>query len=153
MIRVYRADARDVAVIMPIMEDAFDPAFGEAWTANQCIAALAFPHSSLLIAEYDHKPAGFAISRWIMDEEELLMIGVRQQNRRKGIASALLEQVKENAISATRNRLFIEVRDGNPAVIFYNWAGFRQVGRRTDYYTGRDGRKSDAITMKCELQI
>jgi ribosomal-protein-alanine N-acetyltransferase len=151
MIRIYRGDARDVAAIMPIMEDAFDPAFGEAWTANQCMAALAFPHSGLLLADFEDKIAGFAISRWMMDEEELLMIGVSSQCRRRGIATALLDQVKANAVFAKRANLFIEVRDGNPAAIFYDQAGFRKIGRRGDYYTGSDGQKSDAITMKCEL--
>ena len=151
MIRIYRGDARDVAAIMPIMEDAFDPAFGEAWTASQCIAALAFPHSSLLMADFEDKIAGFAISRWILDEEELLMIGVSSQYRRKGIATALLDQVKANAAFEKRAHLFIEVRDGNPAAIFYHQAGFKKIGRRDDYYTGSDGQKSDAISMKCEL--
>lgn len=33
MIQVVEGDAQDIAAMMTIMEDAFDPRFGETWTA------------------------------------------------------------------------------------------------------------------------
>ena len=151
MIRISGGDARDIASIMPIMDDAFDPAFGEAWTASQCLSSLALPYSSLWLAEYSGELAAFAITRWVLDEEELLMIGVANDFRRKGLGAALIKYVKENASRATRTKLFLEVRDGNPAIEFYRRTGFEQIGRRKNYYTGPKNQQSDAITMKCDL--
>ena len=47
--------------------------------------------------------------------------------------------------------LFLEVRDGNLAASLYARAGFIEVGRRKDYYTGIDGARFDAITMRRDL--
>jgi ribosomal-protein-alanine N-acetyltransferase len=47
MIRVVEGGAIDVASIMPIMSDAFDARFGEAWTAAQCLSTLVLPDCQL----------------------------------------------------------------------------------------------------------
>jgi len=39
------------------------------------------------------------------------------------------------------------VRDGNPAVRLYKRAGFSQVGRRRNYYSGRDGQLFDLVRL------
>ncbi|MEE9433395.1 MAG: ribosomal protein S18-alanine N-acetyltransferase [Sphingorhabdus sp.] len=151
MTKIYCGDARDIPAIMPVMEDAFDPSYGEAWTAGQCLTSLTLPSSKLWIAERDGQVAAFAICRWVLDEEELLMIGVARKYRRKKLASALLDHLIENAISCGRNQLFLEVRDGNEAIEFYKQSGFSKIGRRQNYYTGKDNRKSDAVTMRRQI--
>jgi hypothetical protein len=40
-ISISSGDANDIAAIMPIMNSAFDPKYGEAWTAAQCLSLLA----------------------------------------------------------------------------------------------------------------
>ena len=49
MIEIVEGDASDIAAIIPIMQDAFDPRFGEAWTAAQCLSAMAIPGCRLLL--------------------------------------------------------------------------------------------------------
>lgn len=145
---VEEADAAAIAAIMPVMTTAFDPVFGEAWTAAQCLSALAMPGSQLLVVRVEGGAvAGFALSRWVLDEEELLMIGVTPEFQRRKFATNLLNEVISRAQSAGRHRLFLEVRDGNKARDFYAKSGFVEVGRRKEYYRGANNNRHDAITM------
>lgn len=147
MICVAEGDAKDIASIMPVMKDAFDPDFGEAWTAAQCLSALAIPDCRLLIAKTDDKVLGFTMSRWVLDTEELLMIAVLRSAQRHKLGSILLAEIIKRAKEAEREKLFLEVREGNKAYHFYCASGFVPIGRRKQYYRGSDGFRPDAITM------
>jgi ribosomal-protein-alanine N-acetyltransferase len=151
MIEVREGDASDIAAIMPIMEDAFDPAFGEAWTSAQCLSALAMPGCRLLLAKEADTVCGFAMSRWVLDTEELLMIGVARDRQRKNVGTRLLDETIRLAREEGRSQLFLEVRDGNGAHDFYCRLGFAPIGRRKNYYKGSGGFRPDAITMSFVL--
>jgi [ribosomal protein S18]-alanine N-acetyltransferase len=151
VIVVVEGDASNIASIMPIMEDAFDPAFGEAWTSAQCLSALAIPGCRLLLAKDNEAVCGFAMSRWVLDTEELLMIGVAKGRQREKIGTRLLSEVIRLARVEGRTQLFLEVREGNRAHDFYSDIGFKPIGRRKNYYKGSDGVRPDAITMSYEL--
>lgn len=151
MIAIVEGDAADIASIMPVMEDAFDAAFGENWTAAQCLSALAMPDCRLLIAITDNIVAGFAISRWVLDIEELLMIGVSLKWQRQKVGAKLLNAVVEQAKADGRHKIFLEVRAGNEAHDFYCASGFHPIGRRKQYYRGSNGVRPDAITMAMDL--
>lgn len=148
---VTERDARDIAAIMPIMESAFDPEYGEAWTAAQCLSLLATPGTSLITAETNGVLAGFALTRWVFDEEELLMIGVAPEFQRMGIAGNLAEHIIARAKASNRKRIFLEVRSNNPARRFYLQLGFADCGVRKAYYKGMNGNRFDAITMALNL--
>lgn len=151
MITISEGEPRDIAAIMPVMQAAFDPLYGEAWTAAQCLSLLAMPGSCLYLAHSEGTLAGFAMTRWIADEEELLLIAVAPEARRKGIASRLLQHIIKSARRCRREIMFIEVRENNPAIAFYTQFGFEQVGRRPSYYSGSDGDRFDALTMKLQI--
>lgn len=141
----------DLADVMVAMADAFDPAFGEAWTEAQCAGILGMPGSRLLVARHGAAPAGFAMTRTMADETELLLIAVCQRFRRTGIAARLLDAALDAARADGSTAVHLEVRDGNGAIELYRRAGFVQVGRRRHYYRGRGGRHFDALTFKCPL--
>ncbi len=147
MTTIVQGDAYDIGSIMPIMIDAFDPQFGEAWTAAQCMSLLTLPNSALFIAKDGDMIAGFAMTRWVLDEEELLMIGIPKALHRHKFGSQLLDHIVLRAQQAGRIKLFLEVRDGNSALSFYTYKGFHEAGRRKHYYKGSDGLSFDAITM------
>ena len=151
MIKVVEGDARDIASIMPIMTDAFDPAFGEAWTSSQCLSALAIPGSRLLLAKMEKDVCGFTLSRWVLDTEELLMIGVARSMQRTAIGSTLIHEVVRRASEEGRTQMFLEVRDGNAALGFYTDCGFQPIGRRKQYYKGANDERHDAITMTLRI--
>lgn len=147
MICISEGNATDIASIIPVMDDAFDSSFGEAWTSAQCLSALAIPDCRLLIARSDNNVIGFSMTRWVLDTEELLMIAVLRSSQRSNLGSLLLAAIIKHAKDNNREKLFLEVRDGNKAYDFYCTSGFVPIGRRKQYYRGPDGFRPDAITM------
>ena len=141
----------DLPQIMAVMDDSFDARFGEAWTAAQCAALLPMPGVWLSLARDQSGALGFALSRIVVDEAELLLLAVRKDAQRRGIGKMLLDRFVRRARIRGAERLHLEVRDGNPAVQMYRQAGFAPVGRRRNYYRGSDGHQYDALTLACEL--
>ncbi|PTQ11446.1 ribosomal-protein-alanine acetyltransferase [Sphingomonas oleivorans] len=144
---------RDVEEMMITMDEAFDAAFGEAWTKPQCQGLMTLPGVWVTLATVDGEPAGFALNRVICDEAELLLLGVRPAYQGRGIGRALLERSRELARQQGAERLHLEVRHGNKALFLYQSAGFSEVGRRRGYYRGRDGQLFDALTLASSLLI
>jgi ribosomal-protein-alanine N-acetyltransferase len=140
--------------IMAVMEMAFDPAFGEAWTRRQVSEALAMRGTHCLLAGPDGlepspgaEVAGFALSRNVLDEEELLLLAVTPALRGRGIGQRLLGRFVEAAKARGATRLFLEMREGNKAESLYRAAGFVNVGHRRHYYRRGHGAPMDAITF------
>jgi ribosomal-protein-alanine N-acetyltransferase len=59
----------------------------------------------------------------------------------------LLDRFAAVASSKGAEQLHLEVREGNHAVSLYRRNGYREVGRRRNYYSGRDGQLFDALTL------
>lgn len=145
--------------VMHVMQQAFDPLFGEAWNHSQTRSMLAMPLARVLLAENPGPPPGagqaeaigFAMTRRVADEEELLLIAVAPKWRQYGVASALLAEVIDDAKDAGVKRIHLEMRSNNPAVHLYDKFGFKQVGLRRNYYKGDDSRHYDALTLAIEL--
>ncbi len=141
------ASAGEIDVIMSVMDDAFDPRHGEAWTADQCRASLLLPGYRCLIARTEGNAAGFLLCRTVASESEMMLLAVANRYRRSGIGRALVERWLEDCKSDRVERSYLEVRDGNRAIEFYRDLGFVEIGRRKSYYSGEDNALSDAITM------
>lgn len=141
-------DASAVEAIMPVMHSAFDPAFGEAWTAAQCIGMLTIPGTDLLVARREGTIVGFALLRSLLDESELLLIATDKSEQRNGIGRLLIHAVIEQAARKGAGMVFLEVREGNPALELYLRVGFVQVGTRESYYRGKTGEYFNALTLR-----
>lgn len=142
--------ARDAAVVDGLMT-AFDARYGEAWTRSQCLGVLAMPGVHLLLADEAGVPVGFALTRTIMDEAELLLLAVARDRRRHGVGGTLLDAAVEDARRAGARVIHLEVRGDNPAVRLYAAGGFAKVGERRGYYRGTDGTLYDAHTYSRAL--
>jgi ribosomal-protein-alanine N-acetyltransferase len=140
-------DEGDIGALMDVMTNAFDPAFGEAWNAGQCLGILSLPDVWLTFAEEGEHAIGFALSRLLMDEAELLLLAVEPAARGHGVGRALIERAAAIAVDKGAHRLLLEVREGNQALDLYRCAGFSEIGRRRDYYRGLDGTTRDALTL------
>lgn len=152
MITIREVGADRVAAIMPIMDAAFDPRYGEAWTSGQCISSLSLPGTWMLLAEIDGSVAGFAIARSILDDAELMLIAVLPAMQGSGLGSRLIRYVTARARKKGAERVFVEVRRDNPALKFYAFHGFTKMGERRNYYRRLDGGASDAITLAVLLE-
>jgi ribosomal-protein-alanine N-acetyltransferase len=146
-IRIEPGGPADLPAIMQVMEDSFDAAYGEGWTGPQCAGLLPMSGVWLNIAREGKAVAGFALSRVVAGEAELLLLAVRCDRQKNGIGELLLNRFMDDARGRGVRQLHLEVRDGNPAIRLYKRAGFSQVGRRRNYYSGRDGQLYDALTL------
>jgi ribosomal-protein-alanine N-acetyltransferase len=137
----------DIGAIMEVMDRAFDPAYGEAWSAGQCLGMLSLPGVWLSFSEDGDRTTGFALSRLLIDEAELLLLAVDPDARGQGMGRALIERTVVVAAEKGAQRLLLEVREDNPALALYRGAGFSEIGRRQKYYQGADGTSRDALTL------
>lgn len=147
----FECDERAIDEFMRVMNEAFDPDFGEAWSEAQCLSIFSYRGVWGVVARFDGEVAGFALARLIVDASELLLLGVRPGFRRMGIGRGLLREVQSGAKARGARRLHLEVREGNMAGDLYTQEGFRPVGRRRDYYRGTAGAQFDAITLALDI--
>lgn len=151
MITLRTGAMSDLSAVDRVMRDAFDPRFGEAWTPSQVTGVLAMPGVWLTIAEADGEAAGFAMTRVILDEAELLLLAVRPAARRRGVGRQLLRSAIAEARQRGVVRMHLEVRAGNEAISLYRLAGFAKIGERRNYYRGGNGKLFDAQTFQVNL--
>ncbi|MEC3911082.1 GNAT family N-acetyltransferase [Sphingobium sp. CR2-8] len=140
-----------LADAMDVMVNAFDPAFGEAWTMAQLAGVMMMPGTWLTIARLDAAPLGFALIRSVLDECELLLLAVDPIWRGRGIGEALL---RHSLLTARRRGIMsmnLEVRSTNEAVKLYEKSGFEYVHRRPGYYRGNDGQLHDALSFRIDM--
>ena len=154
------APTDDLDRIMAVMERAFDPVYGEAWNRRQLSDALIFGNCYYELADArgiaiqqgsPDRAAGFFLSRFAYDEEELLLVAVLPEWRGRGIGEALLESLARQARARGARRLLLEMREGNRAEHLYRRLGFTPIGRRPAYYAGPEGARLDAITFERDL--
>lgn len=152
-VEVFQAGLDDCTAVMDVMHDAFDPAFGEAWSLDQLRSILILPGSYLFISRIGNTVSGFALARAILDESELMLLAVSRDFRGLGHGIGLVEKVIAESRRRNVKHIFLEMRDDNvPALTLYKEAGFVPVGKRPGYYRGNDGILRDAITMSLSIE-
>ncbi len=93
---------------------------------------------------------GYVAASGVLDEMEILNVAVREDKRRLGVASALLDAALQEACERHILICHLEVRTGNvPARTLYEHAGFRQAGLRRKYYADNG---EDALIMTLDLR-
>lgn len=151
-VRLATARVGDLPAVMRVMEAAFDPAYGEAWSAAQLLTLFALPSARVCLAWIgdgdEESPCGFAAARVAGGESELLLIGVDPARRGHGIGARLMADWQAWAEGRGAEDYFLEMRADNDAVHLYRRSGFAECGRRPAYYRGGDGVVRDAITMR-----
>ena len=102
----------------------------------------------------DGESLGFVIARVAAGEAEIISVAVLPAARRRGVASALIAAAADHARKHNATTLFLEVGCTNLAAkSLYRQLGFREVGRRKDYYTAAGGGKEDALILSVELPL
>lgn len=116
-----------------------DRSFTTPWSRSSFEYEIRNKDAILRAAELEGRVIGYVCARFFLDIVHIMDIAVIQGERRKGAGSMLLtDTLKE--IKKTRpgtEHITLEVRESNiPAIKLYEKAGFRETGRRKDYYTG-----------------
>jgi ribosomal-protein-alanine N-acetyltransferase len=122
------------------MRDALSPVAGrgevlvlrESWTAND-------PHRGI---------RAYCSYQVVADEAHIHNLAVAPEARRKGLARRLLAHALDVVAGHGARVVHLEVRDGNAAArALYRIMGFREVGKRTAYYSEP---VEDAILLNLE---
>ena len=93
--------------------------------------------------------AGYIVARETAGELHINNVAVRAEYRRRGIGSALLNRVLDEARRRKANAAFLEVRSANLAAqTLYEKSGFKAIARRADYYSEP---REDAVVMTLVL--
>jgi ribosomal-protein-alanine N-acetyltransferase len=95
---------------------------------------------------------GFAVSRLVAGEAELLSIAIASSQRGKGLAGRLLDLHLRRLVGLGVRTLFLEVDETNDAALkLYRRRGFVQVGRRPSYYQKGPRAASSALVLRRAL--
>jgi ribosomal-protein-alanine N-acetyltransferase len=128
--------------------------FEPAWDEPAIRALLDHPAATALVAMFGNPkmPVGFVLGQLTADEAEILSIGVAKAWQRKGLGRRLVEGLARAATRAEAKSLHLEVADDNtPALVLYHHLGFKEAGRRKDYYTRSGGDHADALRLALKL--
>ncbi len=103
------------------------------WTPDQYSKLVA--SGVVLVAEKAGQLCGFVCAHPVAGEWEIENIAVAVKFLRHGIASELIRELLQVAQRQAAATMLLEVRDSNFAARgLYEKHGFREVGRRTEYY-------------------
>jgi ribosomal-protein-alanine acetyltransferase len=129
---VRAATADDLAAIKAIEQAS---AGASHWSMAQ-YAALLEPSSAkvLLVGCEGERVLGFLVGQSAGLEWEVENVVVEASQQRTGTGTALMREFVDLARGRDANAVFLEVRDSNPARLFYERMQFVAVGRRVAYY-------------------
>ena len=119
--------------------------FDDFWNMDILKDELTSDTSQFICAKYENKIVGFAGIKIILDEADLMNIAVKKDYRRQGIATLLLNHILTICQEKGIKTIHLEVNEENfSAISLYQKFGFKECGRRKQYYDN----KYDAILMK-----
>lgn len=109
--------------------------FATPWSLDSVRELLDSPCGECFGIFDDDLLVGYVALEWVLDEGSLTDLAVKPTYRRRGLASLLMEKLLESACGKKLSFVTLEVRASNtPAIDLYRIFGFKEVGRRPDYY-------------------
>ena len=125
--------------------------FSDPWSERSIASELDNQLAFWLVAREGDRVAGYIGSQTVMDETDMMNVAVHPDFRRRGIAEELVNTLVENLKKIGSHCLTLEVRASNaPAIALYEKLGFREIGRRKNYYRNP---KEDALILRKEWEI
>lgn len=119
--------------------------FSVPWTINGFFSLLLREDALFLVAEDKGEIIGFCGAFMVVDQGDIINVGVRPDWQRQGIGTRLLRALIRKTGDQGVSSLYLEVRVSNrEAIRLYESLGFKQVGIRKGYY---EEPKEDGITM------
>lgn len=130
-IKYYELTYDDIAKVSDMERRFFSVPWSEASIAHYMESG----NTIFIVARCGEETVGYAAVLCILDEGNLVSIGVEDGFRKMGIASELLDIVYDMAQERGVASIHLEVRTGNQAAIsLYEKEGFVRSGRRKDFY-------------------
>ncbi|MFN7987631.1 MAG: ribosomal protein S18-alanine N-acetyltransferase [Thermoanaerobaculia bacterium] len=137
--------AMDLDAVAELERISFPVPWKREFFASEVGAAFRF---NRVVRAPDGLLAGYVFCAFAGGEIHVNKIAVDPAWRRKGVARLLMQEVLDLGTRIAAEEIYLEVRPSNlPARNFYVTLGFREVGRRPQYYA--DGE--DALVMSLFL--
>jgi ribosomal-protein-alanine N-acetyltransferase len=109
--------------------------FSTPWSEASIRSELENPYSIWLVALEEEKLAGYLGVQFGPDGGDIMTIATDPEFRGRGVGKRLLKTMVQKLQEKNLQWLTLEVRPSNaPALKLYEAFGFRQVGRRPNYY-------------------
>jgi ribosomal-protein-alanine N-acetyltransferase len=149
---IRKATADDIAIIRKLEQKTESAAHWGEREYDALFAAEAPQRIALVAAEEaDAQILGFVIARCAEDEWEIENVVVAGEQWRRGVGSALVRELVEEAGRSGATSVLLEVRESNAAARrLYEKIGFNQIGRRPDYYRNPP---EDALLLKISISV
>jgi ribosomal-protein-alanine N-acetyltransferase len=128
--------------------------FAFGWSKIDFESYLTDPHiiADGAVTEGKGQLGGFILSRLLPPDAEILTFAVDPSRRGAGLGRMLLERHLENLERGGARLVFLEVADDNAAALkLYLRAGFKEIGRRENYYQRANGERRAAVNLRLEL--
>lgn len=141
------ASARDATAIATLHGASFHRGWSEHEVETLLIDRAVIAHRALV----GSRLAGFILSRSAGGEAEILSVAVDPVRRGSGLGRDLLSLHLRRLAGIGVGAVFLEVSETNVAARrLYAKAGFREVGRRPNYYRETDG-PAHALVLRRDL--
>jgi ribosomal-protein-alanine N-acetyltransferase len=123
--------------------------FSLPWSETSFIKELYRPRSIPKVAVLDDRIVGYVCIDYVTDEGHILNLSVHPDYRKRGVATALVEDAVEELKLKACRFVYLEVRASNYAAKkLYKGFGFSVVGVRKNYYVAP---LEDAVIMMLEI--
>lgn len=120
------------------------------WTRGNFSDSIDSGYRCLVLEQNGHL-FGYGVMIIGPEEAHLLTLSVAAGSQRKGWGEKLLQYFICIARDQRARSMFLDVRESNRAAArLYERIGFRQIGKRRDYYPAMGGRE-DSIVMELIL--
>jgi len=107
--------------------------FAVPWSEKSFLEEANNPIARYFVAKDEEKIVGYGGIWLVSGEGQITNIAVHPDSRKKGIASAILEELIKSAEGC--EQIFLEVRESNTAAIsLYEKHGFKKCGVRKNFY-------------------
>ena len=120
------------------------------WTKEILRDCILYKYDSFVVTINDDL-VGYIISKITHPETHILNLTVKKTFRKKGIGSALIELIINDARLRNSENIILEVRANNiDAQSLYKKLNFKIIGTRNEYYESKNGRE-DAYVLNLNL--
>lgn len=134
---VLLATIADAAQIAEMSREYIEYGLPWGWTESRVIRAIKDGNTNVAVVHEQGRVVGFGIMSYTDEDAHLLLLAVRPQRRRGGIASAIVLWLEEAARAAGAARIRVEVRQQNPAArCFYCEHGYHERAIKKQMYSG-----------------
>ncbi len=94
---------------------------------------------NFLVAKVGNEIVGYGIGKESKGKGEIISVAVRENWRRKGIGTKIVERLIENLKRKGARKIFLHVREKNEvAISFYQKLGFKILKKIENYYSNGD---------------